>query len=439
MKNMWKKVMSIMLVCMMTVSLVACGEKEKGTSTASTDGKDGAVTLRFSWWGGNSRHEKTLAAIKAFEEKYPNIKIAPEYSGWSGYQEKQTTQMSGGTEADIMQVNWNWLTLFSNDGNGYYDMNQVSDIINLNNYPKEMLNLTTKENKLNAIPIGSAGRAFYWNKDTFDKAGVPIPKTFDDLEKAAATMKEKLGKNYYPLDMDNYSVFLLSLYMAEQKTGKPFIENNKVAYTEEELAQGFDRYLDFVKKGVVPSVEERSGAGNVTADQMPNWIEGRYAGTYEWDSSIKKFASVLKTGADSIVTGPFLDKEGTHKASLMKVSMCYAISKNCKQPKEAATFINFMLTDPKAVEIIGTDRGIPVNPEAVKVLEETKQLSGISYEGHKLAEEYKGADISPYFEDTALQDMYKQTVEQMGYGQLTSKEAAKKIIDTVNQKLATVK
>ena len=79
--------------------------------------------LRFSWWGGDSRHKPTLSAIKLFEEKNPNVKITPEYIGWEGYPERLTTQISGGNEPDIMQINWAWIsTMFSKDGNGFYDL-----------------------------------------------------------------------------------------------------------------------------------------------------------------------------------------------------------------------------------------------------------------------------------------------------------------------------
>ncbi len=65
------------------------------------------VELRFSWWGGNSRHQATLQAIKAFEQQHPNIKVQAEYAGWEGYLSRFTTQIAGGKEPDVIQTNWN--------------------------------------------------------------------------------------------------------------------------------------------------------------------------------------------------------------------------------------------------------------------------------------------------------------------------------------------
>ena len=95
------------------------------------EAKEKVVNLKMSWWGGDDRHQKTLEALKLFEEKYPNIKVKPEYGGWQGWQEKVTTQIVGNTSPDVMQINWNWIDLFSRDGSGFYDLNKVSHILEL--------------------------------------------------------------------------------------------------------------------------------------------------------------------------------------------------------------------------------------------------------------------------------------------------------------------
>ena len=62
------------------------------------------VTLRFSWWGTDARHEATLAVISAFERANPNIKIEPEYGAQAGYNEQKTVQFASGTAPDIFQI-----------------------------------------------------------------------------------------------------------------------------------------------------------------------------------------------------------------------------------------------------------------------------------------------------------------------------------------------
>ena len=98
-------------------------------STAPAHAQD--ATLRFSWWGGGERHETTLKAIAAFEAKNPGVKIKGEYMGFNGYQERLSTQIAGGSEADIVQLNWAWLSSYSKHGTGFLDLGAHKNLLAL--------------------------------------------------------------------------------------------------------------------------------------------------------------------------------------------------------------------------------------------------------------------------------------------------------------------
>ena len=44
-----------------------------GFTAAAADYEE--CTLKFAWWGGDSRHEVTQQAVNAFMEKYPGINV----------------------------------------------------------------------------------------------------------------------------------------------------------------------------------------------------------------------------------------------------------------------------------------------------------------------------------------------------------------------------
>lgn len=247
---------------LLLLSSVVVGMVHPTISLASSK----VVNLKMSWWGGDDRHKKTLEALKLFEEKHPNIKVKGEYGGWSGWQEKVTTQIIGNTAPDVMQINWNWIDLFSKDGNGFYDLNKLSDTINLNNYDSEILEQCSVNGKLNALPIGITGKVFYINETTYAKARLPIPKNFDEMLASAKVIREKLGNDYYAFDTDAYGALLLMLYKLEQETGKPFIVDNKVAYTEAEFVEAINFYNNLVEQNALPSLKARAAAGFIPLD-----------------------------------------------------------------------------------------------------------------------------------------------------------------------------
>ena len=158
-----------------------------GLSAFSSLAQD--VDLRMSWWGGNGRHQVTLKALEAFHQQYPDINVKAEYTGWDGHLSRLTTQIAGGTEPDVMQTNWNWLPIFSKNGDGFYDLNTLKDEIDLSQFDAKELQSTTVNGKLNGIPISVTARVFYFNDEAWKKAGIPFPKTWDELMAGGKTFE----------------------------------------------------------------------------------------------------------------------------------------------------------------------------------------------------------------------------------------------------------
>lgn len=427
----YKKI--LLLGTMALTILTSCGEKTAETKTANNNSND--ITLRISWWGGEDRHSKTIEAIKLFEKTHPNIKVKAEYGGWQGWQEKVTTQMAGGIAPDLMQINWNWINIFSKDGNGFYNLNDLASTIDLNQYDKNLLEQCIVDNKLNAVPFGVAGRVFLYNKTTYDKAGLNIPKSFKEIETSTSIMKEKLGPDYYGFETDYYGALLLMLYKLEQETGKPFIVDNKVAYSPEQIENAANFYLNLVNSKTIPSLEDRAAAGNIQLDQHPSWIMGKFGGTYEWDSASLKWRDSLSEGQE-LVVGEYPKDFGPNNSGFSKVSMAFAINKTTKYPKETAQLLEFLTTDPEAVKILGVSRGIPANKKAVSILENSNLLDPFMLEANNKVINFAGKGIHPLFEHKQLHVILKDIVDRLGYRQLTAKQASTELINQTNDFLA---
>ena len=74
-----KKTLVLLLIALLAMGTVfAAGSKEAAAQT-------GPVTLRLSWWGGDSRHTPTLKAMEAYTAQNTNVRLEGEYSGRDGY------------------------------------------------------------------------------------------------------------------------------------------------------------------------------------------------------------------------------------------------------------------------------------------------------------------------------------------------------------------
>ena len=454
-KELMKRVAAAGLAVSMVAGLTACGptgkpeetkkeetKAEGGETSAAADkedaaASDGEVTLRFSWWGGDARHKATEAACQAFMEKYPNIKVECEYGAWDGWAEKVATQLSGGTAPDLMQVNWNWLYQFSSDGSKFVDLTQFADVINMENYPADLLEQCVVGGKQQAIPIGTTGKCFYWNKTTFDKAGIALPTSWDELIAAGTTFKEKLGDEYYPLAMYEYERMLLMMYYLEGKYGKEWAENNTLNYSLEEVKEGLEFINSLEDAHVLPSIAQLKGDGATVLEKNPGWINGQYAGFYEWDSAQAKFANALE-GDQEFVLGEFL-KGGEYEAGLIKISSCFAITETSEHKKEAAMLLDFLINDPKGIELMGTERGMLANTYANEVLSGLGKLEGLTYESNQAVMKVANFALDPNFENSALKDstgIYYEVFEGLSNGQ-DVEMLAQYLIDSINEVYAS--
>ncbi|WP_161841243.1 ABC transporter substrate-binding protein [Candidatus Enterococcus huntleyi] len=159
-----KKWLALGTVCAVSgIILTACGNGKKAENSS-----EDKTEIRFSWWGGDTRHEATLSAIKLFEKENPKIKVKAEYSGYDGIVEKTTTQIAGGTAADLMQVNYDWLVNYSPTGEGFYDLSKLSDL-DLSGYTKEILEVGQMKGIQNAVPVSTNAYTLMINKTQYDK------------------------------------------------------------------------------------------------------------------------------------------------------------------------------------------------------------------------------------------------------------------------------
>ncbi|MDF2484202.1 MAG: extracellular solute-binding protein [Herbinix sp.] len=450
-----KKVVVLLLAMLMVLSLAACGKTEEKTeapvstveATKAPEAQQPAeepadtkepVTIKFSWWGGDTRHEATMKAVEKFMETYDWITVETQYGAWTGWEESMATAFATQTAPDVNQVNWNWITSFSSDGSAFKNLNDYSGTIALDGFNKTALEQCTVAGELQAVPVSMTGRIFYWNKATFDKAGIATPTTLEELYAAGETFKTVLGEDFYPIALGEYDRMILMVYYLESVYGKPWVVDNQLQYTKEEVQVGLEFIKSLEDKHVTPSIETILGDGAESLDKNPKWMEGKYAGIFEWDSSASKFMSALAEGQEFIV-GDFLADMGPNRGGYSKVSLAFAISENTQYPEESAMLINFLLNEEAGVELMASERGIPLNETALKICLEKGLLDATVAEANSKILAWVSYPLDPKFESAELKSTegaYYDAMAGLSYGDYAVDQAAQVLMDGINAVLA---
>lgn len=409
-------------------------------ATTAIAGSAAAADLRMSWWGGDSRHAATQAGLEACGAKYGHT-INPEFTGWSGHFEKLTTQIAGGTEADIMQVNWPWLSLYSADGTGLADLKDFSDTIELSNWDDAQIEAGSMKGKLNGLPISTTGRLFVFNKTTWDKAGLPLPTTWDELIAAGPVFKEKLGADYWPFEAIRLDAALMVTLFGTQATGKPLIDpaTNELAWTKDELIAAIEFYKTLVDSQVIEGWKERAAAGNVPLHENPDWAEGKIAGTYQWDSTYFKIADPLAEGQE-LVYVDLLTQDGQKTPGIYrKASMVFSISANSPNQDAAAEILNCLLNEPEGVAALGSTRGVPASKAAREQLLAADAIKPMQIDAQARVIDAEGPAIHPMMEFPDVRSAMEDSLELYAYGEIDAQTAADEMMYAIEEALEDVK
>ncbi len=430
-----KYILAVMLCGMTTLS--ACGEK---TGITAPDGELDQCTIRFSWWGGDDRHQATNEAIKFWNEIHPEIKIVAEYGGWDGWTEKVSAQLSGGTAPDIMQINYDWLVSFSPDGKGFYNLNQLESQLDLSQFDSDVLSFGEVDGILNAVTVSVSGRGMFYNSETYKRFNAEYPTTWNEL----LALGEKFSQeDIYPIDLDIQSggtAWYLTVVYVQQQTGREFLSmDGELGFTEDDIKLALDFYKELEDNHVIRTVDIRTDEdGSAALYQSPEFIDGRVAGVLEWGSSVGKYEMALPKGV--LETGTMLSNDsGNNSGWLIKPSVMYAISKDTEYPDEAAAFMNFLLNDEKCAEILGTTRGIPSSHIAEKALESSGKLVGLAQECDELLENIDTVTISPYMELPQMKNFYNTAIEKVSYGKADTTDAAHEMYISITEYLEKIR
>lgn len=335
------------------------GETDKG----NTARKEGNTSLRFMWWGGETRHKATVDALELYKRIAPDVEVKTEYSGWDGYFDKLTTQLAANTGPDVVQMSYTNVA-------EYVARNQLvpldeyieKGVLDVSNLSESTLDMYRMDGKLYAVPAGVSTSLLFYNKDYFDKAGVPYPTedwTWDDYMEAARKLTmdtdgdgktDVWGTAYMVNPAGPDITFKKYIY---ERGGRMWNNDLKsVAFNSEEGLSA----VEFIKKpldeGIMPPLE-------ITASNPQNVDDFQTGKT----AMIINVSPMTQTYMGmGINFGIECTPKGAEKeARWVNPSMVYCITKDCKSPENAAGLIDFMVNSEDAGDILLLERGVPGN------------------------------------------------------------------------------
>lgn len=298
----WKRMGTVTLALALSVSLAACagGNNDPANSgTGTNSGNSGKekqqkqVTLDYVWFTDGVEGEVMRSIIEDYEAENANVDINLIEVAYKDLNTKLKTMIAGGEPPALSRVT----------DTGHY----VNQALAMNDYIEDIDGFTSNfmdsikpyyvvDGKVIAIPMDVTANGLIYNKTLFDKAGVQVPQSPDEVwtwneytEKLQQVM-DKGGAKYgmvWDFTPHRWSTLLY------QFGGSVFTEDGKAAaINNENGVKALEYFVKLHEEGIMPKSVWLGGenpnnlfrTGTVATHLSGNWMLSNYKDieNFEW-------------------------------------------------------------------------------------------------------------------------------------------------------------
>ncbi|MBT9778993.1 extracellular solute-binding protein [Clostridium sp. MCC353] len=443
MRSRMKRVLALGLAGVMVGALAACGSADNKADQASsapagstngvesTVGGAGApVTLKFSWWGNQNRHDYTQKILDKYTELHPNVTFEAMPSGWDGYFDKLSTQAASGSMPDIVQMDYLYITTYAKN-NSLADMQPYIDngAIDVSGISEAVLNTGKIDGKLAGVVGATGSLAVGYNPEVFKEAGLEEPNqsgdwTWDDFVDTAKKVKETTGKLGVTTTgvVDDTNLFN---YWVRQHGEQLFSDDKRsLGYKEDQIFVDYlNLWKDLMDAGAAANPDEYAQIQTLGQEAGPV-VTGDAAMINENNNYASKLSS---RNSNLKITTPPVNSINP-KAMWNKPGYFLCISDTSKVKDEAAAFISWFLNSEEANDIMMAERGVPSPANVREFLINSGKMD------QKQNEMFEYADTVLDFSSEApapdpigiaeVGESFKNCAYKAFYGQISTEEAA---------------
>jgi multiple sugar transport system substrate-binding protein len=407
-------------------SAAACGDDEESGS-----GDNGAVELSVFYWGSEARAKLTEDALNAYKAKHSNVTFKVTWQANQGYSDKLATLAAGGDVPDLFALDDNMLADFATR-NVTADLTEAKDggKIDVSKFPPSLVEYGTVDGKFVGVAAGENTPGLVYNKSLVTKNGLEEPKTGWTWEQfidwaAGVTTKTKVPGTQDP--SADYKAFWVWL----RQQGKDLYNGKEFGFTADDLAKWFTLWKGARDKKATPTADIIH-EGNVTDISKQLVVTGKAATSWVWANQMPE---LKKNTADELGVVAY---PGDPSGQWARASMYWSVARSSEKKETAFDVINFLLNDQEAVNILGTDRGLPSNMDlrtkfAETVTDANMKLS-IQLENDLASKFGKAPQVPPTGHSSFRSELVK-AAENVQFGRATPEKAAADLIALVQPKL----
>ena len=343
-----------------------------GTGTVAPSASIDTTPVTLTVWDyyGKEVTPFTPEAIAAFQKEYPWITVDRQDLDWDTFIQKFNTAVSSGQGPDVATLDMTWIPTLASNG-ALADLKPLSGgVMNgkpiADQYAPGPLEAMTYNGQYVTMMNDFDAYALYYRADLFEKKGIAVPKTWDELRAAAKKLAEDTNGDGKP-DKYLYAVrpntFHFSQFLFQGGGSLLTPDNTKAAFNGPEGVAA----LEFQKS----LIDDGSGLywSDAQGDLPPALVDGRVA----MFSDGPYYMGLLKSGVPDqsgkwkVAIGPYSKQPGSY---LGGTGLSIPVSSTHQDA--AWKFIEFFLRPEQQVRVFTVAGAAPATTAALQSPELTQ-------------------------------------------------------------------
>jgi len=158
------------------------------TAAPTTGGSGSGDSIRLWLNGGDTPDEFVNYAITEFNKIHPDVKVNFERQQWTGIVEKLTTALSSSDSPDVVELGNTQAQAFEAAG-ALQDLTAKKADLGGDDLLQSLVEAGTYDGKFYGLPYYAGARVIIYRKDLFEKSGIEIPTTIDEMLAAGEKLK----------------------------------------------------------------------------------------------------------------------------------------------------------------------------------------------------------------------------------------------------------
>ena len=331
-------------------------------SLASVAPAENEVTLRISWWGSQTRHDRTLAAIDLFEEQNPGVTIEAEYSSWDGYWDRLAALVAANDLPDIIQQDLQYIRQYVDKGL-HVDLTPYveSGALNLSDAEESFWSGGKLDGKLYALNLGTNSLMQVYDPVMLEAAGVEMLQPgydWDDYVAFLRELKAKLSDDVYPAaTVVTNQIYNLITHRARQLGMNFYSTDGKSLGVDVDTIQWcFEFCKTLTDDGLIAPMDVRLEIINPEDDLIVHELAALTETNSNQFIAIQRAAdrplaaNIMPIADDQVAFGQYI-----------KPSQFFSIAQSSKDVDLCVKFLDYFTNSLECNQILLAERGVPIS------------------------------------------------------------------------------